>query len=118
MQTLWYFLSVSFLTVENSLGVIPPVTWVENNYGVGDEEEAGLALPVKGAWTTLPDGTLQIKNLFETISGLMRRNGDRLGLSTITTFFRVSAIILIYPIIAGIWRFGVRTEELKKKNRT
>ena len=63
-----------------TLGVEPPVVWMENNpsYELKTEED----------WTLLYDGTAQPLNLYEAMRVLMVSAGDELGKEAIRLYFK------------------------------
>ena len=63
----------------STLGVDPPVVWMENDNSYNLER--------KGDWTLLYDGTAQPLNLYEAMRGLMVRAGDELGKEAIRLYF-------------------------------
>ena len=61
-------------------GVTAPVVWIENEYDDYD-------LETQGAWTILPDGVLQPKNLYDAVKDVLKKNRDHFGLLAINRFF-------------------------------
>ena len=62
-----------------TLGVNPPVVWMENN--------PSYHLEKQGDWTLLYDGTAQPLNLYEAMRDLMVSAGDELGKEATRLFF-------------------------------
>ena len=63
----------------STLGVEPPVVWMENN--------PSYELKKDGDWTLLYDGTAQPLNLYEAMRDLMVSAGDELGKEALRLYF-------------------------------
>ena len=71
--------------VLETLGVNPPVVFIENEF-----EDYELQLSDDGQQSKLPDGRWQPNNLFFAVTDLLDLNNDHLGVETFKHFFSTS----------------------------